>query len=858
MNNFLSKALEPFEQVKWFGIAIVFFTLGTVILSFDVFFPSGDTFVLKANDIATEDIFAPEDITYISVERTEQERKVARDNPANDQYDPIENAKETQVALAQDIVDYIDDVHTNPYLSQEQKLNDLKAISELSNIDDQTWINFLTIISDSNPNREIGWDELQVEITAALGRTMDRSFSANEVNSQIVRISDNFSNFDTERAVVEAIVKELLAPTRIFNAEKTRESKEAAAAAVESVDFSYRRGQPIIEQGDVVDATHIEALRQYGLLQQTEDNFRFALGSLLMLMSITTVTSAYLYRFYPNTVNNPSMLILLAFLFLQFLGIGRIFGDEGLDQIRLFPAAAMALLLTTVVGAHLAAIASVGLAILMVGMLPDMSAVELVAQITIGSIAGILALGRSERQNAYFFAGIVIGLANAGVLVAVELTIGEDPNLISVIGQAVIAMTNGLFAAGIALVELYVITTAMNLPTSLKLIELMQPNQPLLQRLLREAPGTFQHSLQVANLAELATERIGGNATLVRVAAMYHDIGKTLNPHFFVENQKGINPHDILDDPQKSAKILISHVLEGDRIARRSRLPNRIRDFIREHHGTTKPFFYYKAVENADGDESKVDAANYTYPGPIPQSKETAILMLADGSESAARGIQPRTKEEVAGVVNMIFEKDLQEGQLDESGLTLNDLKVIREVFIETLQGVYHTRIAYPGQIDEKESKPVAKLAQPKVEDDETLDPADVMASATEDEIIAYEEGLMQTKELDPRKLPQRDKELPKTPEPATNNKSSVEKTAGNPQDGANGSVKTADDARKTSELSGDVIETAKKSQKQTDSKAPKRSTGTSKTVTPRLVQSDSDEKAPSQGEASSEDSDDE
>jgi putative nucleotidyltransferase with HDIG domain len=238
----------------------------------------------------------------------------------------------------------------------------------------------------------------------------------------------------------------------------------------------------------------------------------------------------------------------------------------------------------------------------------------------------------------------------------------------------------------------------MNLTTSLKLVELMQPNQPLLQRLLREAPGTYQHSLQVANLAELATERIGGNATLVRVAAMYHDVGKMLNPHFFVENQAdGFNPHDMLDDPLQSARLIIAHVTEGDRMARRYRLPQRIREFIREHHGTTKPiFFYHKAIERAGGDTAQVDVGDFTYPGPRPQSKETAILMLADGTESAARAIRPRTEAEVGEVIHMIFERALQEEQLDECSLTLKDLKTIQQSFIETLQGVYHPRIAYP------------------------------------------------------------------------------------------------------------------------------------------------------------------
>jgi putative nucleotidyltransferase with HDIG domain len=246
----------------------------------------------------------------------------------------------------------------------------------------------------------------------------------------------------------------------------------------------------------------------------------------------------------------------------------------------------------------------------------------------------------------------------------------------------------------------------------------MQPNQPLLQRLLREAPGTYQHSLQVANLAEVATERIGGNATLVRVAAMYHDIGKMLNPHFYVENQaEGLNPHDVLDDPVQSARLIIGHVVEGERMARRYHLAPRIRDFIREHHGTTRViYFYHKALEQAGGAEDKINVEDFTYPGPRPQSKETAILMLADGTESAARAIKPRSEIEVGEVVSMIFERALQEEQLDDCNLTLKELKIIQQSFIETLQGVYHPRIAYPTPQKKRSTLSVPAYVAPRPE----------------------------------------------------------------------------------------------------------------------------------------------
>jgi len=203
--------------------------------------------------------------------------------------------------------------------------------------------------------------------------------------------------------------------------------------------------------------------------------------------------------------------------------------------------------------------------------------------------------------------------------------------------------------------------------------------------------------LQVANLAELAAERIGADAQLVRVGALYHDIGKLHAPLFFVENQaEGVNPHETLS-PRDSARIIIAHVIEGEKLARRERLPHIFIDFIRQHHGTTRVLYFYgKALEAANGDESAVNPAHFTYPGPRPRSREAAILMLADTSESVIRSKRTRDKQEIADIVHEIVQSRLMDGQLDESGLTVNDLKVIQEVFVSSLQGVFHPRITYP------------------------------------------------------------------------------------------------------------------------------------------------------------------
>jgi putative nucleotidyltransferase with HDIG domain len=215
--------------------------------------------------------------------------------------------------------------------------------------------------------------------------------------------------------------------------------------------------------------------------------------------------------------------------------------------------------------------------------------------------------------------------------------------------------------------------------------------------LLMQATGTYHHTLMVANLSEQAAEQIGANALLARVGALYHDVGKIARPYMFVENQIGKdNIHDRLD-PLTSTEIITSHIKDGLDLARRYRLPSRVRAFIPEHHGTLRTsFLYHKAVERAGGDASKVDESAFRYPGPKPQSKETALLMLADGCEAAVRAKQPQTQEELAEIISQIMADRLADGQLDECPLTLHDLGTIRASFIHTLQGMFHPRIEYP------------------------------------------------------------------------------------------------------------------------------------------------------------------
>jgi putative nucleotidyltransferase with HDIG domain len=260
------------------------------------------------------------------------------------------------------------------------------------------------------------------------------------------------------------------------------------------------------------------------------------------------------------------------------------------------------------------------------------------------------------------------------------------------------AFLNGAASAGMTLLLQYIFSQVLGLTTALRLLDILRPDHPLLQFILRYAPGTYQHSLQVSNLAEPAAEASGADALLVRVGAIYHDIGKAMNPSFFIENQVpgNINPHDDLD-PSNSSKTIVHHIQDGLQLARKYDLPPRIQDFIREHHGTLITRYQYtKAVQAAGNNPELVNVDNFRYPGPPPRSKETALLMLADGCEARARSELPKNEDEMRVLVKNVIEFCQREGQLDNTTLTLRDLHLVQESFVKTLLNTHHPRIQYP------------------------------------------------------------------------------------------------------------------------------------------------------------------
>jgi putative nucleotidyltransferase with HDIG domain len=315
-----------------------------------------------------------------------------------------------------------------------------------------------------------------------------------------------------------------------------------------------------------------------------------------------------------------------------------------------------------------------------------------------GGLAAVITIVRAERLNVFVRAGVAIGLSNVAVLTAFNLI--EQRDLAAILQGLAAGTVNAALAVFLAVGSFAVLGNLFGIMTVFQLLELANPSSRLLRRLLMETPGTYHHSVMVGNLAERAAETIGADPLLARVAAYYHDIGKMKNPLAFIENQAGA--HNIHDDmtPESSARIIAGHVRDGIDLGYEYGLPVQIIGFIPQHHGTSvMSYFYGKALRELGGDEEVAARDRYRYPGPKPQSREAAILMLADGVEASVRSLEEKDEVSIRAMVDRIVDARVEDGQLDEAELTLRNLSQIKEAFVQQLLGMYHTRIQYPDNV---------------------------------------------------------------------------------------------------------------------------------------------------------------
>jgi putative nucleotidyltransferase with HDIG domain len=498
---------------------------------------------------------------------------------------------------------------------------------------------------------------------------------------------------EDQAAIVAELAGAFITSNSEYSEELTQEARKTAREQVTPVSKSFAQGEMIVSTGQVLDDARVEALQKLGLVQP-EGKWQDLVSAATLAVLTVTFVALYLRRKRRLTGNLLSLTLIMAMMLL-FLVAARLMIPTHVLIPYAFPVAAYALTVAALFDTELALVSSLPLAILCAYGLPN--ALELTLYYSITSLFGVLALGRARRLIAFLWAGAAVAVSGSAIILIYRLPL-PSTDMVGISTLTAAAIFNGFACASVSLVLQTMMAQLLGTTTPIQLMDLTRPDQPLLKILLRDAPGTYQHSLQVSNLAEQAGERIGADSLLIRVGALYHDVGKTCNPFYFIENQPPgyQNPHDDLP-PIESAHIIIRHVTDGIELGRKHRLPRRILDFMTEHHGTgLARYQYVKAVKQVGGDQNQVDLALFRYPGPRPQSRETAILMLADGCEARVRAERPTQVDELHRIVKEVVNNRIDSGQLDDTRLTLTDLNQIVESFASTLRGVYHPRVIYP------------------------------------------------------------------------------------------------------------------------------------------------------------------
>ncbi|MCK4724593.1 MAG: HDIG domain-containing protein [Anaerolineales bacterium] len=642
---------------------------------------------LEIGEVASEETLAPYNISYISEIRTDQQRYAAFGNVPSIYTPPNTSVARRQLERIRGTLAYITSVRADEHASIDQKAADLAALEDFT-LSEETALNILSL-SDAR------WQAVQQEAIVVLEQVMRNTIREDRVDNALRSVPALVSLDlpEDQAAIVAELVSGFVAPNSFYSEELTEAARDQAQEAIEPSTHSYVQGETVIPRGKVVTSTDLEALEQFGLIQP-DIRWQDIVSTASLVLLMTILLLLYI-RQKPSLLHDVRGLTLIIVLFLIFLVSGRLIIEGHIVLPYIFPLTAFSLVIAALFGAETAIIFTIPLAILYAYKLPN--AIDVTLYFLLSGICGALALGRAQRVTSFFWSGVAIAVVGAAVIVAYRLSLPTTD--ITGLGTLMgVALLNGVISPTLALFLQFFLAQFLGMTTALQLMEISRPDHKLLQHLLRNAPGTYQHSLQVANLAEQAADQIGADTLLTRVGALYHDVGKTVNPAYFIENQVigSPNPHDNLD-PEISAEIIIRHVTDGLELSRNYRLPRRIQDFIAEHHGTMLTRYQYvKAVESAGGDKSKVDKYMFRYPGPRPQSRETAILMLADGCEARLRAERPDGKDELRNVIKEVVDNRLSSEQLDNTDLTLRDLDDIIESFTTTLRGIYHPRIEYP------------------------------------------------------------------------------------------------------------------------------------------------------------------
>lgn len=689
MNLFLKKDIrtEELKYKRWLVYIAVF--LITYLLLLTSIAPKKHN--LSVGDIAPVDIKAP--IDTIDEIATQEKIQEAIAKAKEDKQYSVKSEVKTQ---AIDNVNKLFSKISSEISSSKEakdKLTEVKKIDAFKLSDDE--YNTLLALSASQVS------DVQTITVNTLEEVYSKNIEDNNYealqNARNIALEELQSN-NLDRSLEEClttIVYSQIKPNFFIDTEKTEEKiKEAEKSVQKEV---IKKNQIIVKEGEPVTERQIEILEELGLLSNgiTKSNVSSFLALAVLVALILFIQFSYIYKERPDVFKNTKLITLISSINIIVLGL-----SMGLNIISpyIIPVVCGAILMTILIDYRISLVTNLLNLIfisIIVGFNPSIILLSILS-IILGSTAVKKVQQRNDIIYSTGYIAVIIGV--------LALTIGMissnnlKENLIQTGYTLIGVVLSGILAVGL----LPFFESIFDVVTNIKLLELSNPNQPLMKKLIMEAPGTYHHSMMVANLAEAAAELVGGNPVIARVGAYYHDIGKTKRPYFFGENQIGRdNPHDKIT-PNLSTLIILSHTKDGLEMAKEQKIPKVIQDIIVQHHGTTLvKYFYFKAKKEAENPD-EIKEEDFRYPGPIPNTKESGILMLADSVEASVRSITDPTKGKIEEMVNNIINDKLNNRQLVDCDLTLKDVEIIRKSFLKTLDGIYHHRIEYPSEAKTK------------------------------------------------------------------------------------------------------------------------------------------------------------
>ncbi len=670
------------------------------------------------------DLFSVAEKTIRSPGTVEDKKSTERKrDEARNQVQPVYTLKNEYAQNRVDLISSIfnaasevnDEISENLKESEEETAEDQLPTSEPSTAEKITMLTgkltptvtkdlsnqvFTALVQASNDELSIAKD---LTVTA-INNVMTKRIPADEVENakksleeelKYTALNDNLRMAAIELGRYAVIQNEFYDPTA------TEELRQKAAESVEPVKIL--QGQVIVEEGELIDQEIYRQLKLVGLLQN-EKTYKPFIG---LIMLIVIMLSAIYYNFYLMKSSLPEkrqtylllfgLIFVLSIFLMKIISLLQFYNYPWVGY--LFPAALAGMLLKILIDEKLAILTSVILSLC--GSILFNEGVSGTLNFSVGfyilfsSLAGILYLSNQNQRSRILQAGLFAAIVNLMTLLAVMFLPNGHFSGIEYGYYFIAALVSGLISAVLTIGLLPFFEASFGILSTMRLIELSNPNHPLLRKILMEAPGTYHHSVMVANLAESACEAIGANGLLARVGSYYHDIGKTKRPHFFIENQMNQdNPHDRLT-PDKSASIIIAHAVDGANILRKYQMPKEIVDIAEQHHGTSLlQFFYHKELQM--NPHSKIKEEDFRYPGPKAQSKECAVIGIADSVEAAVRSIPNPTPELIESLVKKIIADRIQDGQLNECDLTMKEIETVSYTLCETLKGIFHSRIEYP------------------------------------------------------------------------------------------------------------------------------------------------------------------